>query len=123
MMKSFSFTVPIHPDSRTWGMNGVYSQSKHWNIRTKQAAQVHTLVKAQIRSVNRNVRKFDKPVSVRIFYNSRLDIDNHGYLAKLIIDGMKGILIEDDNRRFVRSLYQGFHSGDANLILVEVEEV
>ena len=122
MMKSFSFTVPIHPDSRTWGMNGVYSQTKHWAARKSQASQVHTLVRAQIRSVSRNVRKFDKPVSVRIFYNSRLDIDNHGYLAKLIIDGMKGILIEDDNRRFVRSLYQGFHNGDKNLILVEVEE-
>lgn len=34
MMKSFSFTVPIHPDSRTWGMNGVYSQTKHWNIKS-----------------------------------------------------------------------------------------
>lgn len=119
--RKISFIVPIHPDGK-WGMNAVYSQTKHWAHRKKQASDVHTIVKAQIRSVDRNARKFAKPVRVRIAYNSRLDIDNHGYLAKLIIDGMKGTLIEDDDRRYVKELVQAFHDQDKNVIFVEVEE-
>lgn len=120
--RRFRFTVPIHPESK-WGMNAVYSQSMHWAQRKKQAQGVHILVKSCIRKVDRNVRKFAKPVSVRITYDSRLDIDNHGYLAKLIIDGMKGVLVEDDTRRYIRELVQGFHTGAPNEIRVEVREI
>lgn len=115
------FSLDLTPNAQ-WGMNKVYS-GKHWSIRKEQASQVHLLVRAAIRKQNRSVRKFRNPVNVRIFYNSRLDIDNHGYLSKLIIDGMKGVLIEDDDRRFVRSLTQEFHSGDRGKIFVEVEEI
>ena len=115
------FSLDLTPNAH-WGMNQVYS-GKHWSIRKEQAAQVHLLVRSAIRRQNRSVRKFQHPVNVRISYNSRLDIDNHGYLAKLIIDGMKGVLLEDDDRRFVKSLTQSFHSGDRGKILVEVEEV
>lgn len=60
--------------------------------------------------------------AIRIRCNNRLDIDNHSYLAKLIIDGMKGLLIEDDDRRFVKSLRQEFHNENRNFIFVEVYE-
>lgn len=115
------FTVDLAPNSN-WGMNKIYAGT-HWDERKQQAQQVHLLVRAAIRKQNRSVRIFKHPVRVRIRYNSRLDIDNHGYLAKLIIDGMKGILIEDDDRRYVKALDQGFHAGDRRQILVEVEEV
>lgn len=115
------FTLQI-PVNASWGMNAVYSGKKHWNQRKSQANDVHLLVKAAIRKQNRNIRLFRHPVTVRILYNSRLDIDNHGYLTKLIIDGMKGVLIEDDDRRYVRSVTQAFHAGAKDLILVEVEE-
>lgn len=115
------FTLQIQVNS-SWGMNAVYSGEKHWNQRKNQANDVHLLVKAAIRKQNRNVRLFKRPVTVRILYNSHLDIDNHGYLTKLIIDGMKGVLIEDDDRRYVKSVTQAFHSGAKDLILVEVEE-
>ena len=114
------FAIDLAPNSE-WGMNRVYSGS-HWSIRKRQAAEVHALVKAAIRKQNRNVRKFSEPVTICIWYNSRLDIDNHGYLAKLIIDGMKGTLIEDDDRRYVKELYQGFYGGDKKKIIVEVSE-
>lgn len=114
------FTLNIKPSS-AYGMNAIYS-GRHWAERKKQASAVHMLVRTAIRKQIRNPQMFRVPVSVSIYYNSRLDIDNHGYLAKLIIDGMKGVLIEDDDRRFVRSLHQGFHSEDKNLIFVEVEE-
>ena len=115
-----NFVIALKP-SAEWGMNRVYA-GKHWSIRKAQAQQMHLIVKTAIRQQVRGARLFEKPVVVRIRYNSRLDIDNHGYLAKLIIDGMKGLLIEDDDRRFVKRLEQGFHAGARDLILVEVEE-
>lgn len=114
------FCIDLAPNSN-WGMNKIYAGT-HWNDRKEQAQQVHLLVRAAIRKQNRSVRIFKHPVRVRIRYNSRLDIDNHGYLAKLIIDGMKGVLIEDDDRRYVKELYQGFYGGDKKKIVVEVSE-
>jgi Holliday junction resolvase RusA-like endonuclease len=113
------FTLKLHPTSE-WGMNKVYA-GKHWNERKEQASVIHLMVRAAIRKQVRPVQKFQKPVTVTILYNSRLDIDNHGYLAKMIIDGMKGLLIEDDNRKFVDCLVQGFHAGNPEDIYVYVE--
>lgn len=114
------FMLDIMPNS-SWGLNKIYSGS-HWNDRKKQAQTVHMLVRSAIRKQVRGVQMFRVPVSISIWYNSRLDIDNHGYIAKMIIDGMKGILIQDDDRRFVRELYQGFYGGDSKKIIVEVSE-
>ena len=114
------FELELEPNSK-WGMNSIYS-GKHWNERKTQAQEVHLLVRAAIRKQHRSVRMFREPVSVSIWYNSRLDIDNHSYLAKLIIDGMKGVLIEDDDRKHVKELYQGFYVGDRKKIIVEVCE-
>ena len=102
-----------------YGMNKLYS-GVHWAIRKRQADFIHSLVESTL-YMNKVPRKlFSKPVKVTISYNSKLDIDNHSYLSKLIIDGLKGYLIEDDKRRFVTSLEQKFHEGEG--ILVEVEE-
>ena len=114
------YTIDLTPTSE-WGMNKIYS-GKHWNERKQQAQQVHLLVRASIRKQHKSVRLFREPVAIRIWYNSRLDIDNHGFLSKMIIDGMKGVLIQDDDRRYVKELVQGFHSWDRNKIIVEVSE-
>lgn len=121
-MKTFRFCIPLQVRSKEFGMNELYSQSKHWSERKRQAQQIHMLVKSQIRKADRNAKPFDKPVVVTIWYNTRLDIDNHGYLAKLIIDGMKGILIRDDDRKNVKGIRQYFHGYDKGRIYVEVEE-
>lgn len=102
-----------------YGMNKLYS-GVHWTVRKRQADFIHSLVTSTL-YMNKVPRKlFKKPVKVTIYYNSKLDIDNHSYLSKLIIDGLKGYLIEDDKRRFVVSLEQRFYDGEG--ILVEVEE-
>lgn len=114
------FTVNVQPTSE-WGMNKVYA-GKHWSVRKTQAHQMHLIVRAAIRQQIKKPMMYTQPVSVRIRYDSRLDIDNHGYLAKLIIDGMKGVLIEEDDRRYVKQLVQEFHSMGKDRIFVEVEE-
>lgn len=104
-----------------WSMNRVYSGA-HWTARNSQAKYMHTLVRKSIKKLHVPVMPFKKPVSIDIKYNSRLDIDNHGYLSKLIIDGMKGILILDDNRSYVKKLTQSFHDENKNLIFVSVSD-
>lgn len=117
-----SFVIKLRPTAE-WGMNAVYSQRKHWSARKRQAEMVHLMVRAAIRQQVRPVKQFPKPVIVTIWFNSRLDVDNHGFLSKLIIDGMKGLLIEDDDRKHVAGLEQYFHDDDPNDIFVEVRNV
>lgn len=115
---TYRFELPMQIRSE-WGMNRVYS-GDHWSVRKRQATQVHLMVRSAIWKQCSSVRLFEKPVTIRILYRSRLDIDNHGYVSKLIIDGMKGVLIKDDDKRYVRELIQSFHNGDKNKVIVEV---
>lgn len=117
-----SFVIRLRPTAE-WGMNDLYSQKKRRNDRMRQAEMVHLMVRAAIRKQVRPVNQFPKPVIVTIWFNSRLDVDNHGFLSKLIIDGMKGLLIEDDDRKHVAGLEQYFHDDDPNDIFVEVRNV
>ena len=113
-----SFTIDFKVTGE-YGMNKLYS-GVHWTVRKRQADFIHSLVTSTL-YMNKVPRKlFKKPVKVTIYYNSKLDIDNHSYLSKLIIDGLKGYLIEDDKRRFVTSLEQKFYDGEG--IRVEVSE-
>lgn len=53
------------------------------------------------------------PAKITLEYNDRLDIDNHGCVAKYVIDGIKkyGLLI-DDSRKYLKALYQEFCEED-----------
>lgn len=104
------------------GLNKLYAGG-HWAIRKKKADKWHNLVH-QYLVEQLPKRIFDKPVIIEIAYDSRLDIDNHGYLSKLIIDGMKGHLIHDDTRKYVTGLVQRFHNeGEQIIIRVYEEEI
>ena len=102
-----------------YGMNKLYS-GVHWSIRKRQADFIHSLVQTTLYANKVPQKTFTKPVKVTISYNSKLDIDNHSYLSKLIVDGLKGYLLEDDKRKYMVSLEQKFWDGQG--ILVEVEE-
>ena len=102
------FTIPLKVNSQ-YGLNKIYS-GQHWRKRQETADEIHTLQKL-----------FKEPVAIHLSYNSKLDLDNHGYLAKMIIDALKGYLIENDDRKYVKALIQDFHSGKD--VLVEIWEV
>lgn len=119
-MRKETFVIDMAVNGK-WSLNKIYS-GLHKSVRAKQAQTVHWLVRSAVASQCKPIRMFTNPVTVHIRYNSRLDIDNHGYLSKLIIDGMKGILIQDDTRRYVTGLIQTFHGFDDSKIYVEVIE-
>lgn len=102
-----------------YGMNKLYA-GVHWTVRKRQADFIHSLVQTTLYANKVPKLPFKRPVKVTISYNSKLDIDNHSYLSKLIVDGLKGYLIEDDKRKYLVELDQQFWEGEG--ILVEVEE-
>jgi hypothetical protein len=115
-----SFVIDFKVDS-TYGMNKLYAGT-HWTKRKRQADFIHSLVQTTLYANKVPRMPFNKPVRVCISYNSRLDIDNHSYLSKLIIDGLKGYLIEDDTKKYLVELNQKFWNGNGILVEVYVKE-
>lgn len=106
--------------SKDYGMNAYYA-GKHWSVRKRDAEYWHWLVRAAMEDQNTRRVPFKKPVIVIFHWNDRLDIDNHAVMGKMIVDAMKGRVIEDDNRRWVKGVCHYFH--DEDYISVEVREV
>ena len=124
MTESFEFRIdyPTTKAGRTawnrqYGLNAYYA-GKHWAQRKKDAEYWHMLTRQAIRRVSEKPVTFDKPVVIEMYFNDNLDCSNHAAVVKMIEDGMKGILITDDTRRYVRGIVMGFH--DEACILVRV---
>ena len=113
------FVLPIKITSK-FSLNSIYS-GNHWRTRQKQAGWIHQQVKFSL--LGQKIPKvfFANPVLIEFYWNSRLDLDNHGYLAKLIIDGLKGYLIEDDTKKHVREIRHSYWP--QNGVKIEVSEV
>lgn len=90
----------ILKDERSMSVNKVYS-GMHWTKRKEEADRVHTLVFYAI------------PYKDRVIYQNRVDIfitcffknkpfDSDNIFGKIYVDGLKGVLIKDDHRNFVR---------------------
>ena len=107
-----------------YGLNKIYS-GKHWTKRKADAEEIHELVYYSMMQQNVPPVLYKKPVIIQLSYNSNLDCDNHGYLTKLIVDGMKGYLLKDDSKKYVKGVYQTYLEGKKidYGVLVEVWEV
>lgn len=114
-MAEVILNIPIKVDSRL-GLNKQYS-GKHWTVRDKEAKEIHSAVKIALAGSNVNAILL-KPVEITFRYNSRLDCDNHGYLNKLLIDGLKGHLIVDDDKRYVKRIITEFQSESKDIIMI-----
>ena len=94
--------------NKAYGLNAIYA-GKHWSKRRDDARLWHTLTVSAINAAHIRKRPFERPVVLTFQWNDRLDCSNHAYMAKLIEDGMKGILLHDDSRRWVRGIEHYFH--------------
>ncbi|HNX82181.1 MAG TPA: hypothetical protein PKL77_08565 [Candidatus Omnitrophota bacterium] len=63
------------------------------------------------------------PAKITIAYNDKLDIDNHGFVAKSVIDGIKkyGLLV-DDNRGHLKALHQEFDENDGITVTIYAQK-
>lgn len=103
---------------------GIYSLNKiyggiHWSTRAQHAQYWHLLVRSAINRDGIKPKLFEEPVRITILFNDRLDIDNHGYVSKMIVDSLKGVFIKDDSRKYVVSLLQEFYEGKGIKVCVE----
>lgn len=113
------FTVPLKVTGE-YGMNKIYA-GIHWKKRQQQAKEIHELMYYSMMAQHVPKKLFKRPVVINISYNSNLDIDNHGYLTKMLVDGLRGYLIVDDEREFVTEIRQKFYDGKD--VLIEIWEV
>lgn len=101
-------------------MNAYYS-GKHWSRRKQDAEFWHLLTISALNRQEVRTTPFENPVILTFFFNDKLDCSNHGVLIKMIEDGMKGRIIADDSRKFVKGIECYFH--DEGYILVQIREV
>lgn len=125
MRESFRIPYPKTDSGRKawnkqYGMNAIYA-GKHWSLRRQDAQAWHAMTISAINAAHIRKRPFDKPVVITFLWNDRLDLSNHAYMAKMIEDALKGRLINDDTRRWVRGIEHYFH--DAPYIGVIVQEI
>lgn len=105
--------------NRQYGLNAYYS-GKMWAVRKKDAEYWHALTRHAILRAGKPVM-FDSPVVIEAYFNDNLDCSNHAAELKMIEDAMKGLIIADDNRKYVKGVAMYFH--DEDFILVRVREV
>lgn len=100
----------------------------HWVERAKLQHEWHNLVvqEALMQLGAAARRKFDVPVRIAIsctFHGRRTQIDPDNLCAKLVIDGLKGLLLEDDSPTWVHSVTLGpCTRGPAPLTIIRIEE-
>lgn len=120
------FTIPYPPTKKgksvfckRFGLNAYYA-GKHWSARKRDAEELHWMTRSAMRRAGIRERILRNPVEITFRWDDRLDIDNHAVLGKAIVDGMKGYILQDDNRRHVRRVCHEFWDGGE--IQVEVRE-
>lgn len=120
------FTIPYPATKKgksvfckRFGLNAYYA-GKHWSARKRDAEELHWMTRSAMRRAGIRQRMLQRPVEITFRWDDRLDIDNHAVLGKAIVDGMKGYILQDDNRRYVRRVCHEFWDGGE--IQVEVRE-
>lgn len=118
IVKFFISTEDLKVNSH-YSLNKYYSGT-HWTIRKKDADYIHALVIHELKMEEIPKEPFKKPVSIHYWFNDRLDLSNHGAVIKMIEDALKGWVIADDSRKYVKKITQEFW--DLDFIKVEVKE-
>jgi len=106
--------------TKEYGMNAYYA-GKHWSLRKRDADYWHMLVRHCMDDQDVRRVPFKRPVVITFHWNDRLDIDNHAIMGKMIVDAMKGRVIEEDSRKWMKGVCHYFH--DEDYIGVEIREI
>lgn len=104
------FVIPLKIDSKL-SLNSIYA-GRHWAERKKIAQYIHQIVVISLmeQKIVRDI--YQNPVEITFQWNTKLDLDNYGFVAKLIIDGLKGYLIRDDSKKYIICITHKYWDGD-----------
>lgn len=95
--------------SNTYGTNAIYA-GKHPMERRKDSEFWHLWVAKHLREQGIKPQIYDKPVEIICSFDDKLDCDNHSYILKLVVDSLKGYLLTDDSRKYVKRVALEFNS-------------
>lgn len=117
------FTIP-YPKNRArftkeYGLNAYYA-GVHWSVRKKRADAWHWIVRQELQQQKIRRELFAHPVVISFFWDDRMDIDNHAFIAKCTVDALKGYLLQDDSRAYVKEVRHAFW--EQGMIGVQIEE-
>lgn len=121
------FTIPYPPTKRgmaAWNKRfslNSYWAGKHYRQRAMDARDIHSLTILALKQARIKKDPLRQPVEVTFRWDDRLDIDNHAALGKMILDSLKGYVIQDDNPRWVHRVTHEFWADGK--IEVEVKEL
>lgn len=113
-----NLTITI-PNYKLPSRNKLYASS-HWRSRQKLAKEVHELVMAYSPK-----KLFKVPVNIRIdaYYKHKHRRDSDNVEAKLLIDGLCGRVIQDDDPRYVHDVTTRSHIGsETNKVVIYVQQ-
>lgn len=123
-MKMIRFVIPYPPTkagktawNRRFGLNAYYA-GKHYQARRKDTAELHAIALTAMKKAKIKREMVSGPVCVRFLWDDGLDCDNHAVLGKAFLDAMKGYILPEDNRRWVKEVIHEFWDGGS--ICVEV---
>jgi len=113
-----NYVSVIEIDGKNWSLNKIYA-GVHWTVRRKDKNNMRLLV----RSIIGMKKPFKNPVSIKMAFNSGLDVSNHGYIFKLIEDALvKCGVIQNDSYKYVQCNIMTIQKSFKGVI-VEVEEI
>ena len=123
-MDTIRFVIPYPPTkagktawNRRFGLNAYYA-GKHYQARRKDTAELHAIALTAMKKAKIKREMVEGPVCIRFLWDDGLDCDNHAVLGKAFLDAMKGYILPEDNRRWVRKVSHEFWDGGS--ICVEV---
>ena len=106
--------------NKRFGLNAYYA-GKHWNERKRDAEELHMIARSAMKRAGIRQKILEKPVKLTFLFDDGLDCSNHAVIVKAVEDAMKGWIIKDDSRKYVKSITMMFH--EENCIRVIVEEI
>lgn len=104
--------------NRRYSLNAYWS-GKTYHARNRDAREIHDLTALSMRRAGIQKNFLESPVEIWFYWNDGLDADNHAALGKMIVDAMKGRLLHNDSRKWVKGVHHRFWEGKE--ILVEVK--
>ncbi len=116
-MARVTILLPYPANVSQYSDNAYYA-GKHWSVRKRDRDFWHQLLLTEAPWSRPPLRS---PVRITFWWNDRLDLSNHSMMAKMIEDGIKHRIIQDDSRKHVVEIVHRWH--DEPCIKVVIEEI
>lgn len=100
-----------------YSLNKYYS-GKPWTQRQKDAKFWHELTTTCLTKYKIPQQLYEIPVEIWFGWDDGWDIDNHAVVSKMITDALKGWVIKDDTRKYLKAVHHVFIDNQDSIIIL-----